>query len=596
MSAHSFNFMPSAQPPQPPEGEERRRGFRQLQGSLPAGTSQTAIAAESSTSTTMALVKPGFQSPMWTSLLAFGLSPHVGQQGLQAGAKSAPGVGDDPVLLAVLPPKLLELTQAMQHALSAIRVVPDPSESGGGLTHRDKTGLLQPHPVSMRIQDTPDGFCGVCGVDIMEGKGKDTCAYQQVCDPAFVSSIQAAALYDDSTAAEIPPVGPSSFPASNPSSHPQATPPPSPTPLRRIARAAQAAGNEDLPLPASPPAAEARFIVLASLDVVTSAEESPLTFSILKDAISFALGDDVDDPYHQVFGEDAIQVEVVSAGVDEMFAHMYPKEFGEEGGHVYKERRRLRRLVPEGGAAEKVKEAEDEDEEVTLQLRKYKVILTSTSKPKVRRALRALGVQDPAREASRHLQMEEGEDEDIILTAEMASDVVTYLRSHGTGSENSVEGASMAFERTLYVPAYDATAFTSGDFLAPHLGDFGMRLSDPTMPAMPLSHVGYKTAYTLSLENFPSNARVQVTALRSSRGDGEGDTSLPWRFPLATVNTNGDGSASVAVKFWSAMAFPPGDYEIQARVAETGAFGLSPLYTLSREGHRRKLYGTSIWL
>ena len=588
--------MPFTQPPQPPEGEERRRGFRQLQGSLSAGTSQTTVAVESSTSTTMELVKPSFQSPIRTSLLAFGLSPHVDQQGLQAGAKSAHGVEEDTVLLAVLPPKLLKLTQTMQHALSAIRVVPDPSEFGANLTHRDKTGLLQPHPVSMRIQDTPDGFCGVCGVDIMEGKGKDACAYQQVCDPAFVSSIQAAALYDDSTAAEFPPVGPSSSPATNPSSHPPATSPPSPVSLRRIARAAQAAGNEDLPLPASPPAAEARFILLASLDVVTLAEDSTLALSTLKDAISFALGDDVDDPYHQVFGEDAVQVEVVSAGVDEAFADMYPKEFGEEGGHVYKERRRLRRLVREGGAAEEVKEAEDEEEEVTLQLRKYKVILTSTSKPKVRRALRALGVRDPAREASRHLQMEEGEDEVIILTAEMASDVVTYLRAHGTGSENSVEGASMAFERTLYIPAYDATAFANEDFLTPLLGDCSMRLSDPTMPALPLSHVGYKTAYHLILENFPPKARVQVTALRASRGDGEDDASLPWRFPLATVHTNGDGAASVAVKFWSAMAFPPGDFEIQARVAETGVFGLSPLYTLSREGRRRKLYGTSMWL
>ena len=585
--------MPFTQSPQPPEGEERRRSFRHLQGSLPAGTSQTAVAAESTTSTTADPVKPSFQSPIRTSLLAFGLSPHVGQQGLQAGANTAHEIENNTVLLAVLPPKLLRLIQAMQHTLSAIRVVPDTSESVGGLTHRDKTGLLQPHPVSMRVQDTPD-FCGVCGVDIMEGKGKDACAYQQVCDPAFVSSIQAAALYDDTTAAEIAPVGPSPSLPPTPSSHPPATPPPSPVSLRRIARAA--AGNEELPYTASSPAAEARFILLAFLDVVTSVTNRPLALSTLKDAISFALGDDVDDPHHQVLGEDAVQVEVFSSGVDEMFAHMYPKELGDEGGHVFKERRRVRRLVRKGGAAEEVKEAEDEDEEVTLQLQRYKVILTSTSKPKMRRALRALGVRDPAREASRHLQMEEGEDEDIILTADMASDVVTYLRAHDSGSENSVEGASMGFERTIYIPAYDVTAFANNDFLTPSLGDYSMRLSDPTMPAMPLSHVGYKTAYHLILENFPSKARVQVTALRASRGDGEGDTSLSWRFPLATLTTNGDGAASVAIKFWSAVAFPQGDYEIQARVAETGAFGLSPLYTLSREGHRRKLHGTSMWL
>jgi len=120
-----------------------------------------------------------------------------------------------------------------------------------------------------------------------------------------------------------------------------------------------------------------------------------------------ALRNDVDDPYHQVL-ENAVQVEDFSSGVDEMFAHMYPEELGEERGFMFKERRRLRRSVREEAAAEAVTEVEAEDEEVTLQLRRYKVILTSTSKPKVRRALCALGVRDPAREASRHFNTVEG--------------------------------------------------------------------------------------------------------------------------------------------------------------------------------------------
>ena len=583
---------------QPPEGEERRRSFRQLQQPLPTGTSQAAVAAESTASTTSGIIKPNSQSPTWTSLLAFGLSPHIGQQGLHTGANTAHEIEDDTVLLAVLPPKLLKLTQVMQRALSRIRVVPDPSESEHVLTHRDKAGLLQPHPVSMRVQDTPD-FCGVCGVDVLEGKGSDACAYQQLCDPTFVSSIQAAALYDDSASAKIPPVTPpstlsatlsSTLPATPPS-HLPATPP-SPVSLRRIARAIQSAENDELPSAASPPA-EARFIVLASLDIVALATNDPMALSTLKDAIYFSLGDDVDDPRQQVNGKDAVQIEVFSSEIDEMFAHMYPNELGEEGGHVFKERRRVRRLMPEGEAAEEMKDIEDV-EEVVLQLRRYKVILTSTSKRKVRRTLRALGVRNPAQEASRHLKIDEGEDEDIILTADMASDVVTYLRAHGRGSDRSVDSASMVFERTLYIPASDATAFESNDFLTPALGDFSMRLSDPTMPAIPLSNVGYKIAYNLILENFPSSVRVQVTALRASKGDD--DNGLPWRFTLASAITDKDGAALVSVKFWSAVAFPPGDYEIQARVTETGAFGLSPLYTLSREGLRRKLYGTDIWL
>jgi len=94
----------------------------------------------------------------------------------------------------------------------------------------------------------------------------------------------------------------------------------------------------------------------------------------------------------------------------------------------------------------------------------------------------------------------------------------------------------------------DATAFASEDFLTPPLGDYSMRLFDPALPALPLSHVGY----------FPFTTRVQVTALRASRGDGDtstkkGGTSVPWRFPLAVVTTDEDGAASVAVKFWSTV-------------------------------------------
>ncbi|GAB5037319.1 pectin lyase fold virulence factor [Nannochloropsis oceanica] len=581
---------------EPPEGDERGRSLEQTQGSLPVGASPTARAAFTS-SNTSDITKPISQSSTITSLLAFGLSPHVGQRRSHTEAKEAQKIEDNKVLQAVLSPKLLKLTYLMKGALSRIRVVSNPSESRSVSTYRDKAGLLQPHPVSMRIQDTPD-FCGVCGVDILEGKGSDVCAYQQNCDPAFVSSIQAAALYDDSASAVIPsaappspiPVTPSSLPVI-PSSLLQATP--SPVSVRRIARAIQSVENDELPSAASPPA-EARFIVLASLDIVALAINDPLALSTLKDAISFSLGDDVDDPYHQVSGQDAVQVEVFSSGIDEMFAHMYPNELGKEGGHVFKERRRVRRLIGEGETLKEVEDMEVVDEEVVLQLRRYTVILTSTSKLKVRRTLRALGVQNPAQEVSRHLKMDVGEDEDIILTTDMASDVVTYLRAHGTGS--SVDSASMGFERTLYIPASDTTAFANNDFLTPALGDYSMRLFDPTMPAIPLSNVGYKIAYELILENFPSNVRVQVIALRASRGDDHNDRSLPWRFTLASTTTDKDGTALVSVKFWSTVAFPPGDYEIQARVTETGAFGLSPLYTLSREGHRRKLYGTNIWL
>ena len=85
----------------------------------------------------------------------------------------------------------------------------------------------------------------------------------------------------------------------------------------------------------------------------------------------------------------------------------------------------------------------------------------------------------------------------------------------------------MAFERALFILAYDATAFAGDDFLTSPLGDYSMRLFDPAMPALPLSHVGYKTAYHLILPNFPSKARVQVTALQATHETSKRANNLP---------------------------------------------------------------------
>ena len=403
---------------------------------------------------------------------------------------------------------------------------------------------------------------------------------------------------------------------------------------RRAQAAASAAENDEIP---SEPKAEARFILLADLDVVTTSLNRTLSMSALNDALSFALGGDLSDPYHQVLGEEAMQIQVFSKAIDEMFAHFYPEELEREGGHVYRERRR-RLQTTEGGREEWV------EEEVELQVHKHTVVLTSNSKPKTRRTLRALGVRDPVRDASRHLEMKEGEDDPDELRAaareaarrrlqeqtQLAGDdpaavaaaaeaeataeaeeadlgvaVADYLRTYGGAAEESVESVSLSFEKTLYIPSYDAKVFANDDPLVQDTGKFSVELLDPLLPFLPLDHLGYKKDYQLTLRNFPANSRVQVVALRVANEAEEagGAGALPWRCPLAVLTTDGTGSVvAPRVQIAAPLTCPPGDYQIRATVLKPGVsvggslYGVSNLFELSKEGRKRKLYGTTMWL
>lgn len=548
------------------------------------------------------------------------------------------------------------MVQGMQRSLSAIRMASSTSTREG--QYRD--GLLQPNPVTMHVQSAPEGFCGVCGVDIMEGKGSEGCDYQTFCDSSFVASLHDKALQSALGEQEQQPVrnlggGAASASDSRPLTGNAdadgatgapgfvgATRPTAPAASssssslsRRAQATASAAENEPIP---PEPKAEARFILLADLDVVTTTVNKTLSTTALNDALSFALGADLSDPYHQVLGEEAMQIQVFSKAIDEMFAHFYPEELGEEGGHVYRERRRRLQTTKEEGE-------EWVEEEVELQVHKHTVVLTSNSKPKMRRTLRALGVRDPARDASRHLEMREGEEDpdevraaareatrrrlqeqvqqagvDPAAVAEAAEAeaaaeaeeaglgvaVAEYLRTNGGAAEETVESVSLSFQKTLYIPSYDAEVFAADDPLVQDTGKFSVELLDPLLPFLPLDHLGYKKDYQLTLRNFPANVRVQVVALRVADEEEEaagGVGALPWRCPLTILTTDSTGSVvAPRVQIAAPLTCPPGDYQIRARVLKPGAnaggslYGVSSLFELSKEGRKRKLYGTTLWL
>lgn len=550
------------------------------------------------------------------------------------------------------------MVQNMQRSLSTIRVASMTATRQG----QYQDGLLQPKPVTMHVESAPEAFCGVCGVDVLEGKGSEGCDYQTYCDTSFVTSLHDKALQSALGEAKeqqqpVRNLGDSAFSTSDlssPKGHTGAGVAPAaaagsvgsvrPTApaassssyvTRRAEAAASAAENDDIP---ADPKAEPRFVLLADLDVVTTSVNKTLSMSSLKDALSFALGGDVSDPYHQVLGEEAMQIQVFSKAIDEMFAHFYPEELGQEGGYLYQERRR-RLQTTKGWREEWV------EEDVELQVHKHTVILTSNSKPKTRRTLRALGVRDPVRDASRHLKMREGEedpgevraaareaarrrlqeqvqqagDDPAVIAAAAAVEATTeaeaaelgvavahYLRAYGGEAEKGVESVSLSFEKSLYIPAYDAEVFVDDEPLVQDTGKFSVELLDPLLPSLPLDHLGYKKDYQLTLRNFPADARVQVVALRVADEEEEeagGFGTLPWRCPLAVLTTDSTGSVvAPRVQIAGPLTCPPGDYQIRATVLKPGVsgggtlYGVSNLFELSKEGRKRKLYGTTMWL
>jgi hypothetical protein len=484
------------------------------------------------------------------SLLAFDLSPH----------SAGPQMEDGDVLRAAFPQKAFLLIRQMQQAVSAIRPASVLSDLG------NEEDFLQPHPVTMHIERTPADFCGVCGVDSIEGAGSAGCMYEKSCNASLISSMSMAALQrrDHSSS--------------------------------QAARRVQTTEVEQYLQ--SPDEEEARFIVLASLDIImTAPSNATFDMTILKEALSHSLGAEVDDPYHQVSGGGAVQVEVVPSAVDEMFAHMFHDELRDEGGRTFMGRRR--RILGEGG--------EGMDGDIMLESRKHRVILTTTSQSKKEAILQALGVQNPVEQASRRLWVtdedadavtshfhETSERNDTDSTPTLAERVASYLDQHAGEAKGSIDDVALRFQRMLYIPPYDADFFLNIDPWVHNYGHMSVRVMDPAKPLLPLSGLMYGRAYKLIIENFPPRSIVGVAAIRAASKGGVEDSVIPRL--LATVTTDDTGTAVMPdLKFPSTPLFPPGDYEIKATVLRTFAYGLSPLYTLSQEGPKRKLYGTRLW-
>ncbi len=466
-------------------------------------------------------------------LMAFDLSPIRAEEDLS----------DAAVIRKAVPRETLNVLERLRQIIDTIR----PANAPDGL------GALQPHPVSMHIEHTPEEFCGVCGVDSMEGGGSGACEYQQACDDSFVSAMSTTAVQLSQ--------GPST---------------------RRAAAEATRLTSSVQQLLQSPDTSEARFTILASLDVITTAANStPFDVATLKDALSHSLGLSVDDPYQAISGEEAVQVEVVRSAVDEMFAHMFADELRHEGG---------RRFLEEGGGG-------GGGEPILMESQRHRVILVTASQGRKEGILQALGVDDPMQQASRRLWDSSGDhgfgtggerEASPGNASVLAADIASYMHEHGGEAQSSVERVEVNFERMLSIPGSNAALLSGSGAFAPEFGDMSVLVTDTTASLEPLSSVVYGRTYRLVIQHFPPRSLISVAALRATVSGEEEDESDRV---LATIMTDEKGAAVVPnLNFVSARLFPPGDYEIQALVLRTQAFGLSPLFTLSHKGPERKLF------
>lgn len=473
-----------------------------------------------------------FQRPF---LIAFDLSPHHANKKLE----------EDVTIRAAFPRKTLDVIERVRRVVNTIRPANNLSDVGDGVSN------LRLRPVSMHIERTPEEYCGVCGVDSLEGEGSARCNYQQSCDDSFVSSISTAAMQ-----------------LSNPSSS-QATD------LSQLTSGQQLMQTSDT--------AEARYVILASLDVITTAANStPFNMATLKDALSYSLGLAVDDPYQAISGEEAVQVEVVPSAVDELFGHMFPDDLRNEGG---------RRFLEERG---------DGNGPVMMESQRHRVMLVTASPSKKEGILEALGVDDTVQQASRRLwALDEArgpgtgtEDARPGNASNFAARIAAFVHERGGDARSSVERVEVGFERMLSIPESDAAHLVSGlGAFETDLGEMSVMVTDPRMPLKPVGHVEYGKSYRLVVDHFPPHSIIRVAALRTAiQGEEEDESDRVVRV-LPTLITDETGAALVPnLKFSSARLFPPGNYEIQVLVSGTQEFGLSPLFTLSHEGPKRKLF------
>jgi len=204
------------------------------------------------------------------------------------------------------------------------------------------------------------------------------------------------------------------------------------------------------------------------------------------------------------------------------------------------------------------------------------------------------------------------------------------------GVEGGVGQVELAVEKTMHIPAYNSkgflqqqqtwkeewreggkgggrrtTAWAEGGGEGGREDEFffPVSLRDPSLPALPVTHLTYDHPYSLCLRGFSQSESVKLQLLLSSGGREEGKEGEVRVLGEVLMDAGGhcgekrqtvifvedkeeegrkEGGKGVIV-----VQVPAGEvsFALQAMDASTGWMGFSPLMVVSKEGRKRRLYG-----
>lgn len=194
---------------------------------------------------------------------------------------------------------------------------------------------------------------------------------------------------------------------------------------------------------------------------------------------------------------------------------------------------------------------------------------------------------------------------------EWHADGLSALIKEGVVREEGVEvgHVGVEFEKVWKAPAYNDMKGMGGQDggKATSFGSLSVVVTDPLLPAVPVTEVMFKHPYVIHLEKFPSSVlvKIELFGIPEEKEEGEEEDEKMWwegggggkvtfRKTLlggGSVRTNEEGGFDFPYRFLRLMDAAPGEYYVQATVLETGVYGQSLPFSLAAEGRSRKLYG-----
>lgn len=217
--------------------------------------------------------------------------------------------------------------------------------------------------------------------------------------------------------------------------------------------------------------------------------------------------------------------------------------------------------------------------------------------------------------------------------------ILAFMQKRGKegGEKGGVGQVEVAVEKTMHIPAYNSNGFLQQEqawkegwmkggkeggrritaWAEEENGEegredevlFSISLRDPSLPALPLTHLTYDHPYSLHLRGFSPSDSVKLQLLLSGCGRGREEVGEVRVLGEVLMDARGHGGEKRQTVIFVedkegegreeegegviVMQVPAGDvsFALQAVDILTGGVGFSASMVVSREGRKRRLYG-----